>query len=184
MPLTLCAVLFQGHFWKASWSPNQVQKSSLEILVSLLSRTTWIFWFGVDLPLQKCNLSRVLPVWQKSGREGTFWVFLALLEVQNLSKLLSHVWACINFHDESKNENFSSNGGPHQKHSAGDATHLPENPVFSLEKFKIAIFFSKFHKICHEWSASSIMLGQWSFSQDLELIFLFLAPQSLPQLGF
>jgi len=146
VPLILCATLFQGQFWKASRSPNQVEDNSLEILVSLLSRTTWISEFGVHFPLQKLILPRLLPVWQKSGREGTFWVFFALLETQNLSKILRNFWASIFFHADSKNIKFFANGCLQQKRSASGAAHLLEKPVFYIKNSKLTKISPNFLK--------------------------------------
>ena len=66
----------------------------------------------------------------KRGRKVTFEVFLTFLEAQNLSKFLGHLWACIFFHDNSKNAEFSSKGGPHQNHTPGGVAHQVEKPVF------------------------------------------------------
>jgi len=57
-------------------------------------------------------------------------VFLTLLEAQNLSKFLGHVREFIFFHEESKNSEFSSKGGPLKKRMPGDATHQAKKPIF------------------------------------------------------
>jgi len=127
-----------------------IQVGLLEISIYLISRTSGIFEFGVHFPLQTSVLQPLLPVWPKSGREGIFEVFLTILEAQNLSKLPSNFWECIIFHEESKNVNFSSRGGPYQKRAPGGATHLSEKTCFSLEKFKIVKKCAKFLEIWHE----------------------------------
>ena len=62
---------FQKNIWRPSWCPNWVEDSSLEILSSLLPKTSWIFQFGVHLPWQTSNLPRLfkmckmrLPKWR------------------------------------------------------------------------------------------------------------------------
>ena len=51
---------FAGGFWRPSLCQNQVQDSSLERYLSLLSNPIRIFQFGVDLTCQKSNLPRLV----------------------------------------------------------------------------------------------------------------------------
>jgi len=54
--------LFADHFWRPSQCPNWARDSLLEILSSLLSRTSWIFQFGGHFPYQKSNLPRLVKM--------------------------------------------------------------------------------------------------------------------------
>ena len=110
--ISICAAVLCCLFWGTFWSENWAQVGFLESHACLLSKPSGIFQFGVHFPLQKWGLQTLLPVWPKRGRKGIFEVFLTLLEAQNLTKFLCHLWEFIFLHEESKNAEFSSKRVP------------------------------------------------------------------------
>jgi len=75
-PNSLCVAPLWSLFWGTCRCPKCAQVGLLEILSYLLSNPTIIFEFIVRLPLQNVILSRLLSVFQKSGREAIFGCFL------------------------------------------------------------------------------------------------------------
>ena len=69
--------------------PNEAKVGLLESSGCLLSNPSGISKFGGHLPLQNCNLPRLLSVSQKSERKSFLLVF-DFLEAQNLMKFLSN----------------------------------------------------------------------------------------------
>jgi len=65
---TGCA--FSGGIWRPSRCQHWVQDSALERSLSLLPNPTKIFEFGVYLPCQKSNLSRLLKMCQMRLPQG------------------------------------------------------------------------------------------------------------------
>ena len=125
----LCVALLSACFWGTSRHQNKSHDSFLEIPACLLSNPSGISQFGAHFPLQNFILPQVLPAGAKGGRKVIFMVFLALLIIQNLMKCFSHFLACINYHEKSKNTNFSSSKCPNHKRTSWRATRWAEKPV-------------------------------------------------------
>lgn len=123
-------------------------------------------------------------MWPKSGTEGIFEVFLTLLEAQNLSKIPSNFYECIIFHKESKNEKFSSIGGPHQKRVPGGTTHLPKKPVFSLKKSKLPKTLPNFLKFGMSDLCQVLCWANEDSAKILSLYFSFLLLKVFLNLAF
>ena len=61
-PLFYAPCHFAEGFWRPSRCQNCVCDSSLEILLSLISKKSGIFQFGVHFPCQKSNLPRLVKM--------------------------------------------------------------------------------------------------------------------------
>ena len=87
---------------------------------------------GSIFPL-KNHFSQDCFLWvQKVAKRALFWCFFSLLETENLPKILSHLWACIFFHTDSKYVRHFSRIFLHQNRSTSGATHLLEKPVLKI----------------------------------------------------
>ena len=137
---TLCVMLLSAYFWGTSQSLNWAHDSSLESPGYWLSKPSRIFQCGAHLPLQKFILPKVLPAGAKGDRKVIFMVFLALLIIQNLMKCFSHFWACIIYHEKSKNIKFSSRRCPNHKRASGRATRWAEKSVLRHKKSRLTKF--------------------------------------------
>ena len=111
--------------------------SSLESPGCWLSNPSGISQFGAHFPLQNFILLEVLPVGAKGGRKVVFMVFLGPLIIQNLMKCFGHTGACINYHEKSKNINFSSSKCPNHKRARRRATRMAEKSVLRPKYFKM-----------------------------------------------
>ena len=67
-------------------------------------------------------------------------VFFALLIIQNLMKCFFPTGACINYHEKSKNINFSSSKCPNHKRARQRATRWAEKSVLRHKKSQLTKF--------------------------------------------
>ena len=75
-PISPCIAPLWGWVWGTSSSPNWAQGYLLESPTYIISNPSRISKFGYHLPLQNCNIPRLLLVCENRGREVIFRVFL------------------------------------------------------------------------------------------------------------
>ena len=126
-----------GHFQVSKWGKSRIFGKVCESTFP----PNWNFWIWLSFSppkLQSPNTSFcVSKMWQKV----IFCLFFDFLEAQNLVKFLGNGWASVNFHDKSRNSDFSQNG----------VAKLVEKTCFLPKNHKWPKMLNFFWNLCWSW---------------------------------